>query len=283
MKWFKHYHNASSSLKLQSLRNRKRGKEAYCEYWMLLELLCEKFDGEDTKIKLSWKEVGTKLEVRSNRVGTILELYASLNLIELVSVGTELEINAPILLELKDKDFTRARKEREVSAQNPRTKSAKNKNKNKEEEKEKEMIKEKNRGVVFFEDAKTKINEHENFAQSVKFIVDLFNSEISTSSANKAFGIIGSRATANLLLLLEQDWFRVEANWFEYFKKIKQSDFLMGKAGRTKFVLSLDWVIDPENAGKILNGKYENLDKISNEIFIQDALDFFKNKYGENL
>lgn len=138
MRWFKHYSNASTSLKLQKLRDRKRGKEAYCEYWLLLELLCEKFDGIETKIQLSWKEVGTKLEVRSNRVGTILELYASLNLIEFNSVGTELEINAPILLELKDKDFSRTRKEREEIAKDTRTKSAKNKNKNKNKEEDKE-------------------------------------------------------------------------------------------------------------------------------------------------
>lgn len=278
MKWFKHYHNASSSLKLQALIS-ELGVEGYGQYWLLLELLCEKFDGETPVVHLFSNEISAKVGIKfSKKLQTFVQKLADFSLISYEISGKVYKINASILLDLQSKDFKFATKQRH---QNDSKTTLRIKNKNKEEEKE--MIKEKNRGVVFFKDAKTKINEHENFAQSVKFIVDLFNSEISTSSANKAFGIIGSKATANLLLLLEQDWFRVEANWFEYFKKIKQSDFLMGKAGRTKFVLSLDWVIDPENAGKILNGKYENLDKISNEIFMQDALDFFKNKYGENL
>ena len=280
MKWFKHYHNASSSLKLQALIS-ELGVEGYGQYWLLLELLCEKFDGETPVVCLFSSEISAKVGIKfSKKLQTFVQKLADFSLISYEISGKVYKIDAPILLDLQSKDFKFATRQRQ---QNDSKTTLRIKNKNKEEDKEKEMNKEKIRDVAFFENAKPKINEHENFAQSVKFIVDLFNSEISTSSANKAFGIIGSKTTANLILLLEEEWFKTESNWIAYFNKIKQSDFLMGKSQGSRFVISLDWVVDPENAGKIMNGKYENIDKINAESFMQDALSFFKNKYGENL
>lgn len=47
--------------------------------------------------------------------------------------------------------------------------------------------------------------------------------------------------------------------WEEYFKKIQKSDFLTGK--KTDFVADFDWVINPNNLLKIIEGRYDNRDK----------------------
>lgn len=46
--------------------------------------------------------------------------------------------------------------------------------------------------------------------------------------------------------------------WGAFFQKIKESDFLMGRA--SKFIADLEWMIKPQNFAKILDGKYINRD-----------------------
>jgi hypothetical protein len=60
MKWFKHYTDASRSEKLASLRE-KTGLEGYAKYWLLVELLAEKFDGNCTTFRINKKTLGIHL------------------------------------------------------------------------------------------------------------------------------------------------------------------------------------------------------------------------------
>lgn len=126
MQFFKHYHNASSSIKLQQLIH-KGGAEAYGLYWLLLEILCEKFDGIDPDIELFAGELARKLGVRSDKVSTFLQLCDKFALISVQVEELIYKVHCPILLELQDRDFKRARKDRA-------TKAPKNKIKNKDKE-----------------------------------------------------------------------------------------------------------------------------------------------------
>lgn len=50
--------------------------------------------------------------------------------------------------------------------------------------------------------------------------------------------------------------------WRKFFTYISKSDFLMGRVpprpDRTAFLADLEWIIQPRNIGKIIEGKYEN-------------------------
>lgn len=130
MQYFKHYHNADSSTFIQKLIN-DHGLVAYAQWFLMLELLCEKFDGEATLIELTRSEVALKLRIKSGRVDVVLKWFSSLLDNQTNSTDFILKIDAPILLCLQDKDFKYATKVR-------REKGAKNKNKE-------ERIKKKNK------------------------------------------------------------------------------------------------------------------------------------------
>jgi hypothetical protein len=44
--------------------------------------------------------------------------------------------------------------------------------------------------------------------------------------------------------------------WEKFFKRVGESDFLMGRA--KDFMADLEWLVRPKNFGKILNGRYDN-------------------------
>jgi len=60
MPWFKHYNNASTSLSIQKMMI-DLGIIGYAYYFLLLELLCSKFDGSNCVIDLTLSEVAVKL------------------------------------------------------------------------------------------------------------------------------------------------------------------------------------------------------------------------------
>lgn len=119
MKWFKHYSNADSSLKLQKILD-EMGVEGYAHYWLLLELLCEKYDGESTIIELHFNEISAKVRIKfSKKLEKVLQKFADFSLFSLEIRGKVYKINAPILLKLKQKDFKRSRPESDSVAPTP--------------------------------------------------------------------------------------------------------------------------------------------------------------------
>jgi len=114
MKWFKHHANADGSIFIQSVL-KEYGKEGYANYMLLLELLCEKFKGDIT-IQLTIDEVAKKLRIKPARVLSVLAGLSTLGEVPAItkprpkedrgnSTGYVFEIDAPILLTLKGKDF----------------------------------------------------------------------------------------------------------------------------------------------------------------------------------
>ena len=103
------------------------GFEAYGRYWKLIEFLSERYDGESHKFTIHNKVLRDLLKFRTHlKLSNYLVTINLLPSIKVVVNDNQIEINAPILLELQQKDFKRARpKSATVAPKN------KNKNKNK--------------------------------------------------------------------------------------------------------------------------------------------------------
>ena len=172
MQFFKHYEGASKSVFVQ-LVEANLGLIGYARWMKLLELACSHFDGESTILTFTKKELAEKLnmkpfnvekliqnfidldvekkviqwpdyssvmatlppsQVESNHNPAIIQLESSYN--PAITNSLIIIIDMPIIAELKDRDFKRARKDRAETALRIRIK---NKNKEKEEEKEEEV------------------------------------------------------------------------------------------------------------------------------------------------
>lgn len=104
MKWFKHFSNASTSLRLNRLID-QRGLKGYAQYWLMLELLTDKFDGSNTNIHLHVSEIIGHVRVRNQpKVDELLVTLSSYDLLTFVTSGKFYEIDCPILFELQSRD-----------------------------------------------------------------------------------------------------------------------------------------------------------------------------------
>lgn len=127
MQYFKHYCNARRSESLTSLI-KELGFAGYGRYWALLEYLGADFDGETTVFRIPCETIRELLRFRSvSDAGLFLERLATYpgKVPDLSRKGPGLianryenvfEINAPILLDLLDRDFKRARRVRAETA-----------------------------------------------------------------------------------------------------------------------------------------------------------------------
>jgi hypothetical protein len=102
MKWFKHYSDASRSEKLAQLVD-EFGIEGYGRYWLLVELLAEKFDGKDTNFTIHNTTIKRTLYIHHDKMAVkFLGTIANLGLMSCVSTNKLWSISCPKLLEIKD-------------------------------------------------------------------------------------------------------------------------------------------------------------------------------------
>lgn len=132
MQFFKHYHNARRNELIKELINRY-GAEGYARYWGLLEVLCEKFDGEKTEIAIHVDDLLPALFIKqSKKLSDFLESFDQLSVEISEKFGkSSVKVknfqdnfyffDAPILVDLQGKDFKFATKERRAS--DPKNKS----------------------------------------------------------------------------------------------------------------------------------------------------------------
>ncbi len=114
--FIKHYNTVGTSSAIQTIL-RKGGLEAYARYWLLLELLSQKFDGTNEEIILNKVELCAMLKCKPSKlipVATQLQVESKL-VLKLIKEN-ELTYHAPILSDLLHRDYKRARTERVQSA-----------------------------------------------------------------------------------------------------------------------------------------------------------------------
>ena len=87
---------------------------------------------------------------------------------------------------------------------------------------------------------------------SYKNVIDLYHSEL--PELPKSLKISNQRKS-RINQLLKSDLPDKE-NWVKFFRKISDSDFLMGRS--KDWSCKLDWIINPTNALKISEGNYDN-------------------------
>ena len=116
MKWFKHYSNAHESEILSEIIE-KLGYEGYGLYWRLFEIIASNFDGENTsfsfRTSMVKRLIGIRTLVKLRHIADICSYKSSID----IKINKELiEIEAPMLLNLKDRDYKKPRKKRDEYA-----------------------------------------------------------------------------------------------------------------------------------------------------------------------
>lgn len=248
MQFFKHYHNTDTSTFIQKVI-KVHGLIGYAWWYLLLELLCEKFNGESVLVQLTVSEVAKKLRIKPAKVHSIISSFSELSHNQAITKlesnhnqdnfdGFIIIISAHILLDLQDRDFKRARKDRAESA-------PKNKIKNKDKEREKE--KEKERPVPQDFKSCEKVTSD--------FIINLFNEKLAGVGKVKSYPSysLSPNSIDDLKSILGFPDFKTRSQWENYFAQIAKSDFLT-----TRGTCTLPWVLNSNNAFKVLSGQYQN-------------------------
>ena len=103
MRWFKHYSDASDSVKLNKLID-ELGVEGYGRYWLLLELLAGEFDGKSTKFRVHSRKISAKVQIKfSKKLETFMGKLSDFSLLTYNLHQKVYEIECPIILELQNK------------------------------------------------------------------------------------------------------------------------------------------------------------------------------------
>ncbi|HEY1037357.1 MAG TPA: Lin1244/Lin1753 domain-containing protein [Candidatus Paceibacterota bacterium] len=98
MKWFKHYSDSYSNLKLQQVLS-EHGTEGYGFFWICVEFVAQQGTNSRIKIEKNWKRVLAHIgHVSEERMNHLLNFFASVNLID----KRGLEIGDLYIPKLKD-------------------------------------------------------------------------------------------------------------------------------------------------------------------------------------
>lgn len=233
MKWVKHYYNASYSVELNELVD-TFGLEGYARYWLVLELLAEKFDGESIKFTLHFEEISRKVRIKfAKKLETFMQKLPK-SCITFKKIREKVyEIEAPILLNLMDRDFKKSRKDRAKNAPKIKTKN---------------KIKNKDKDIDIYSD---------EYGWYLSSFVEKFTD---IDAIKKPRSLNANRVKRIKSLRRTFPSMRIPNGWGDYLDKILKTTFLTG-GGRDGWAITFDWIIKAENASKILEGNYENSTK----------------------
>lgn len=244
MKWFKHYGSASHSVAVNKIID-EFGLEGYARWFLLLELMTEKMEDESCKFEFHFREISAKVQIKfSKKLGTFLQKLHDFSLIKLEIQEKVYKIECPILLDLMSRDFKKARTNRAETA-------PKNKIKNKEKEEDKEYTSKP-------KTSRLKLDSYdEKNKPTSSFVVNLWNETCVGSGKIKPAQMLSNLDLRNFLELRRHLPF--EKNWKAYFENFALSDTLNG-TGDLNFCASISWALKPDNASKVLNGQYQNVE-----------------------
>jgi len=239
MKYFKHYSNAHGSELLENIIQ-EFGFEGYGRYWRFLEYLSGLFDGEEVCFRVHNRSLRDIMRFRSQlKLDSYMVAIGLLPSIKAVKNGKHYEIEAPILLKLKSRDYKKARPKREESA-----------------------LEEKRLDKSRLEESIT-TDTHPFKTPNVSItpteITELYNSELAgQGKLKKISGFdLAPQSANNFLAMIGFKKYQTLIGWIEYFKEVSRSDFLTGRKGKGGFA-TLSWLLDPNNAEKVNQGQYQN-------------------------
>lgn len=227
MKWFKHYTNASLSHKLNLLRD-KYGLEGYARYWLLVELLAEKFDGENTTFEIHPRTLSQQLGYyRHTMTKQWLNYGQTLGLYRADCSGDVWVIVFDKLLEIKDNHTNNL--QAKSKALSPRE----------DKEKIKKRI--------------DKIKGSDANSYSPDDLIQLWNETL----GDKLSYCRGLGSGKHIEKFSETRTFIKDlSEWVDIFEKCKSSPNLMGENG-IEWKVNLLWLVDYDNLLKVLNGNYD--------------------------
>ncbi|MBC96383.1 MAG: hypothetical protein CME63_01430 [Halobacteriovoraceae bacterium] len=233
MKWFKHYTNAQTSSSLDDIIN-EFGFEGYGRYWRLLEFLSLNFDGESTSFRFHNRTLRDCLRFKSKlKLRCYLVAIGLQTGFKVVETKDHFEIEAPILLSLKSRDFKKARPNRDQES--PRIEADKDKDKEERREEKKELP---------------------TLKQKPLSLVDEYNQQCAIpNNLNSMSHHLTAGQLKNLHSLEGHPELLDEKAWSNYFSRIGKSEFLTKKK---KPPVDFAWAIEPENVSKVLMGRYDN-------------------------
>ena len=117
MKWFKHHSDVRVSNSVSNVLG-ELGVSGYGRYWILLELMAQKFDGKnDDVFAFGVRELRESLRFNQGKqLISYLEAIAKQGVIEFQASDKLIEIRSSILLDLLGRDFKKARSGRAQTA-----------------------------------------------------------------------------------------------------------------------------------------------------------------------
>lgn len=257
MDYFKHYSTAAEGNTLNHLMD-KFGHQGYACWFLLLELCCANWDGKsEPKFNFFSTIVRKKLRISSTKLQVFLEYCSTISELSFNFSEKNLEISLPMLAEIKE---TRGR----ISGNKPKKFDIYRIEKEKEEDKEKEK---------FISDISSNQNQsNQNSSYTLKprtdsksewpqvkpdQIIQLFNDMLAGKAGKIKFCRgLGNAQIKDFITTISYQDFQSTEIWKELFEKVSQSPFLSGIQEGSTFVATLDWLINRDNALKVLSGKY---------------------------
>lgn len=223
MKWFKHYSTARNDEKISRLED-KAGLEAYGFYFKMLEVVAEAIDETDKHdVTYSITRWGRQLNVSTKKFLFLLQCCSDVGLMFVQRDADDVTVKIPNLLKIRDNH-----------TKNLQAKSKQDKEEDKEVE-QKQII---------------------NINCPHQEIVDLYHKNLPMLPKVKLWT---SKRANTLKLRWSEDKSRQSLEfWDNLFTSIAKSDFLTGKTSQWR--ADLEWIINPSNLVKILEGKYDNRD-----------------------
>jgi len=242
VKWYKHDANANADAKLKKLRI-KYGMEGYGLYWYCLELICDGIDESNINFDLEHDSeiISHDTGIHYERVQEMMSYMVKLELFEM-NQGV---VTCMKMAKRLDKSMT----------SNPKMRQLIDKIRNNHAE---VMIPSCVSHDSVMQD-KTRLDKNKHTTPSApscpyQDIVDVYHEilpnlpEVKILSDKRKKYLksrwLGSKAAQ------EVGW------WRDYFEKVSQSDFLMGRT-ENKFQANFEWLITESNFIKVLEGNYE--------------------------
>lgn len=264
MKWFKHYTDADRDIKIQNLKE-NFGWDYLGRYWTLLEMIAfemEKENSFEPKLLTTKKKLSSLLGLKQNKLSSFLvHLQDQMNF-KVESNENILIIEMPKMLKLKDNHTTNLQVTDKQKVSNLHL------DKDKDKDKEEDTYTQADEPIIL--DAK----EADNKKDFVSCVVDEYNNICLGLPRVKV--IPEKRKKSVLRVKKEIETLQDLQNWKSLFETVVKSDFLMGNV--TKFKASFDWIINPNNCAKILEGNYghrpDERERLQSEIDFLIAKDF---------